>query len=122
MGTDSGSGASGGDGADAGGSTMCGSAAAIGCGGGAGAGASAGGAAGLMVLTSRGGPSTGTAGFGGSAFLAGVVFLAPFAGVACSTNMSPPGSEIPRCRATRSTKERATTSSIVLDALFSSMP
>jgi hypothetical protein len=36
--------------------------------------------------------------------------------------MSPPGSEILRWRATRSTNERATTSSIVLDALFSSMP
>jgi len=36
--------------------------------------------------------------------------------------MSPPGSEMLRCRATRSTNERATTSSIVLEALFSSMP
>jgi hypothetical protein len=76
-----------------------------------------------MVLTSRGGPSTGTVGFGGSAFLAGAAFFAPpFAGAACSANMSPPGSDIPRCRATRSTNDRATTSSIVLEALFSSMP
>jgi hypothetical protein len=36
--------------------------------------------------------------------------------------MSPPGSEMFRCRATRSTTDRATTSSTVLDALFSSMP
>jgi hypothetical protein len=36
--------------------------------------------------------------------------------------MSPLGSAMLRCRATRSTKERATTSSMVLDALFSSMP
>jgi hypothetical protein len=36
--------------------------------------------------------------------------------------MSPPGSEMFFWRATRSTNERATTSSIVLDALFSSMP
>jgi hypothetical protein len=36
--------------------------------------------------------------------------------------MSPPGREMLRCRASRSTKERATTSSIVLEALFSSIP
>ena len=40
----------------------------------------------------------------------------------CSANMSPPGSEMLRWRATRSTNDRATTSSTVLDALFSSMP
>ena len=81
------------------------------------------GAAGLTTLTSRGGPRTGAAGFGGSAFFATGAFLAPpFAGAGCSANMSPPGSEMPRCRAMRSTNERATTSSTVLDALFSSMP
>jgi len=36
--------------------------------------------------------------------------------------MSPPGSAIFRCRASRSTNWRATTSSIVLDALLTSMP
>ena len=36
--------------------------------------------------------------------------------------MSPPGSAIPRSRARRSTNCRATTSSIVLEALLSSMP
>jgi len=80
------------------------------------------GAAGLTVLTRRGGPSTGAAGFGGSGFLAAGAFFPPFAGAGCSANMSPPGREIPRCRATRSTNDRATTSSMVLDALFSSMP
>ncbi len=39
-----------------------------------------------------------------------------------SANMSPPGSVMLRSRARRSTNCRATTSSIVLDALFSSMP
>ena len=80
--------------------------------------------AGLTTLTRRGGPSTGAAGFGGSAFFAtGAFFPPPFAaGAGCSANMSPPGNEMLRCRATRSTNERATTSSIVLDALFSSMP
>jgi hypothetical protein len=36
-----------------------------------------------------------------------------------SANMSPPGSVMPRSRARRSTNWRATTSSMVLDALFS---
>ncbi len=87
-------------------------------------GASGAGAAGLIVLTRRGGPSTGAAGFGGSAaFLAGDAFFPPFAGGAgVSANMSPPGSATLRWRATRSTNERATTSSTVLEALFSSMP
>jgi hypothetical protein len=51
-----------------------------------------------------------------------VFFAPPFAGAGVSANMSPLGSDIPRCRAIRSTNDRATTSSIVLDALFSSMP
>ncbi len=85
-------------------------------------GAGAGGAGGLTVLTRRGGPSTGAEGFGGSAFFAGAPFFPPLAGTGVSANMSPPGSAMLRCRATRSTKERATTSSIVLEALFSSMP
>ena len=52
------------------------------------------------------------------------VFFAPppLAGAGVSANMSPLGSEMPRCRAMRSTNDRATTSSIVLDALFNSMP
>ena len=93
-------------------------------GGAAGAGASsAGGCGGLTVLTSRGGPSTGAVGLGGSAFFGAVVFFAPpFGGAGVSANISPPGREMPRCRATRSTNDRATPSSIVLDALFSSMP
>ena len=81
------------------------------------------GCSGLIVLTRRGGPSTGAVGFGGSAFFGEAVFFAPpFGGAGVSANMSPPGSEMLRCRATRSTNERATTSSIVLEALFSSMP
>jgi hypothetical protein len=81
------------------------------------------GAYGLTVLTRRGGPSTGAAGLGGSAFFsAGAFFAAVLVGAACSANMSPPGREMLRCRARRSTNERATTSSIVLEALFSSIP
>ncbi len=117
--TGSGSGA-GGCTTAAGSSTISGSSSS---GGGAGAGVvSAGGTAGLMVLTRRGGPRTGAVGFGGSAFFGAGAFLAPLAGTGCSANMSPPGSEMLRWRATRSTNERATTSSMVLDALFSSMP
>ena len=79
--------------------------------------------AGLTVLTRRGGPKTGAVGFGGSAFFgAGAFFAPPLAGTGCSANMSPPGREMLRCRASRSTNERATTSSIVLEALFSSIP
>jgi hypothetical protein len=54
------------------------------------------------------------------AFAAG--FFAPGFATGPSANMSPPGSVMPRSRARRSTNWRATTSSIVLDALFSSMP
>ena len=39
-----------------------------------------------------------------------------------SANRSPPGSVMPRWRARRSTNWRPTTSSMVLDALFTSMP
>jgi hypothetical protein len=86
-------------------------------------GAGAGGCAGLIVLTSRGGPRTGVAGFGGSAFFGAAVFFAPpFAGAGVSANMSPLGSDMPRWRAMRSTNDRATTSSMVLDALFNSIP
>jgi len=113
-------------GSGAGATSVTGGGGAAATGGGAGGASSTGGAggcAGLIVLTRRGGPSTGAVGFGGSAFFDGAVFLAPpFGGAGVSANMSPPGSEMPRCRATRSTNDRATTSSIVLDALFSSMP
>jgi hypothetical protein len=88
---------------------------------GAGAGVGAG-AGGLIVLTRRGGPSTGAVGLGGSAFFVAAVFFPPLAGAGTSANISPLGSAMLRCRATRSTKDRATTSSMVLDALFSSMP
>jgi hypothetical protein len=76
-------------------------------------------------LISRGGGSDGAAGFGGSAaapFLAAgaAVFFADL--TAASEKMSPLGSSIPRCLARRSTNCRATISSSVLDALFSSMP
>ena len=76
---------------------------------------------GLIVLTRRGGGRAGAVGFGGSgAFLAGVPFRPLTTGA--SAKMSPDGSEILRCRANRSTNCRPTTSSIVLDALFTSMP
>ncbi len=77
-------------------------------------------------LTSRGGPSVGTAGLGGSTgapgFLAGAPARPLAALTACSEKMSPLGSSMPRCLAWRSTNWRATISSSVLDALFSSMP
>jgi hypothetical protein len=81
----------------------------------------AGAATGFTVLTRRGGGSIGAAGFGGSgAFLAGSGFLPLCTGV--SAKMSPVGNVILRCLERRSTNCRATTSSIVLDALFTSMP
>ncbi len=74
-----------------------------GCGGGGGGAAGSDGAgvvaaaAGLTVLTRRGGPSTGAVGFGGSAFLgAGAFFAPPLAGAGCSANISPLGSEMLR--------------------------
>ena len=117
-------GGSGGGGASTG-AAGGGASATAGGGGGAATGAagSAAGCTGFTVFTRRGGPSTGAVGFGGSAFFCAVAFLAlAFGGAGVSANMSPPGSEMPRCRAMRSTNERATTSSIVLDALFSSIP
>ena len=85
--------------------------------------ADAAGAAGFADFTSLGGASVGAAGFAGSGFLAlAAGFFAPGLATGPSANMSPPGSVIPRSRARRSTNWRATTSSIVLDALFSSMP
>ena len=74
---------------------------------------------------SRGAGSEGAAGLGGSGaawpfFGAAVLALADF--TAASENMSPLGSSIPRWRDSRSTNWRATISSTVLEALFSSMP
>jgi hypothetical protein len=75
----------------------------------------------FAIFTSRGGGSTDAAGFGGSAaFFVGAPFLPLTTGA--SANMSPLGSEMLRWRARRSTNWRATTSSMVLDALFTSMP
>jgi len=80
-----------------------------------------GGAAGLAVLTSRGGANVGVGGLGGSDFFSPAAGFLPFDG-GPSANMPPLGSVIPRSRASRSTNWRATTSSRVLDALFSSIP
>jgi hypothetical protein len=89
--------------------------------GGASTSGGAAGITGLTVLTSRGGGNAGTAAFGGSgAFLEGAPFLPLKTGV--SAKMSPVGSAMWRCRAIRSTNWRPTTSSMVLDALFTSMP
>ena len=78
-------------------------------------------AAGLTALTRRGGGSKGATGLTGSAaFLGGTGFLPLTTGV--SANMSPPGREMLRWRARRSTNCRATTSSMVLEALFTSIP
>ena len=85
------------------------------------------GAGGLTVLESA--AAAGSGGRGGLgrlgrrlALLAerAVLALADF--TAASEKMSPLGSSMPRCRARRSTNWRATISSRVLDALFSSMP
>ena len=98
-------------------SGVCASAA----GGASGSASAAGSVAGFAVFTSRGGGRDGAAGFTGSAaFLAGTPFFPLSTGV--SANMSPPGNEMLRWRARRSTNWRATTSSIVLEALFTSMP
>jgi hypothetical protein len=46
----------------------------------------------------------------------------PFTAAGVSANDAFEGTLSPRCRARRDTNSRATTSSIVLDALFTSMP
>jgi len=99
-------------------------------GGGAGGGTStasgaAGGAAttsagGFADLTRRGGGSEGAAGLAGSGALPAGFF--PFAVAGVSANDAFEGTLSPRWRARRDTNSRATTSSIVLDALFTSMP
>jgi hypothetical protein len=98
--------------------------------GGAGAGtntdsAAAGGAAtisagGFADFTSRGGGSAGATGLAGSAALP-VGFL-PLTAAGVTANDAFDGTLRPRVRAMRDTNSRATTSSIVLDALFTSMP
>jgi len=82
------------------------------------------GVGGLIVLMRRGGPRVGAAGLGGSTtFLAAEPFLLPPVVLAdVLPNGSPCGSEMFRFRASRLTNWRATISSTVLDALFSSIP
>jgi hypothetical protein len=81
---------------------------------------SGGGAGGFAVFTRRGGGSDGAAGRCGSdGFAAG---LRPRAATGASAKDALDGTLIFRWRASRSTNCRATTSSIVLDALFTSMP
>ena len=81
---------------------------------------SGGGAAGLAVFTSRGGGNAGVAGRCGSGALpAG--FL-PRTAAGASANEALDGTVMLRWRASRSTNWRATTSSIVLEALFTSIP
>jgi hypothetical protein len=75
---------------------------------------------GLMVFTNLGGGRTATGFTGSGAFLPGTGLLPLITGV--SAKMSPVGRTILRCFASRSTNWRATTSSMVLDALFASMP
>ncbi len=80
-----------------------------------------GGGGGLTALTSRGGPSAGAAGLAGSGPLAATFLpLVRLAGV--SANIAPLGSVTSSWRDTRSANWRATTSSIVLDALLTSIP
>ena len=85
-----------------------------------GASVSAGGG-GLMALTSRGGPSVGAAGLAGSDPLA-ATFLPLVRLAGASANIAPLGSVTSSWRDTRSANWRATTSSIVLDALLTSIP
>jgi hypothetical protein len=80
---------------------------------------SGGGAAGFALLTRRGGGSDGAVGRGGSGAFPG---LRPFTATGVSANDAFDGTAMFRCRASRSTNWRATTSSMVLEALFTSMP
>jgi hypothetical protein len=73
----------------------------------------------LALFTRRGGGSDGAAGRAGSGALPA---FRPFAAAGVSANEAFEGTLILRCRARRSTNCRATTSSIVLDALFTSIP
>lgn len=82
---------------------------------------STGGITGLAVLTSRGGGSDGGAGLAGSGAFPCPGFL-PLTGAGESAKEALDGTVKPRFRAMRETNSRATTSSIVLDALLTSMP
>ncbi len=79
------------------------------------------GGGGLTALTSRGGPSAGAAGLAGSGPLA-ATFLPLVRLAGASANIVPLGSVTSSWRDTRSANWRATTSSIVLDALLTSIP
>ncbi len=79
------------------------------------------GGGGLTALTSRGGPSAGAAGLAGSGALA-ATFLPLVRLAGASANIAPLGSVTSSWRDTRSANWRATTSSIVLDALLTSIP
>ena len=84
----------------------------------------AGGGTGFTVFTSRGGGRAGAAGRAGSGGFA-APFFAGRAGAWCAASLNiseARGSVIFRSRASFCTNSRATTSSIVLDALFTSMP
>tara|TARA_B100001123_G_scaffold70024_1_gene78349 strand:- start:1759 stop:2370 length:612 start_codon:yes stop_codon:yes gene_type:complete len=85
--------------------------------------ASVDGGAGLIVLTKRGGPSDGLAGFfGGSVFFFALEYFFFLGLDSLTANISPAGRAIFRLFASRSTNWRATTSSTVLEALFNSIP
>jgi hypothetical protein len=81
---------------------------------------STGGAGGFAVFTRRGGGRAAAGGRCGSGALA--AGFRPRAGPGVSANDALDGTVMFRWRASRSTNCRATTSSIVLDALFTSMP
>jgi len=77
----------------------------------------------LALFTSRGAGIAGGGGFGGSGARPAGFFVPPVrAAAGVSANDALEGTLIPRWRARRETNSRATTSSIVLDALFTSMP
>jgi hypothetical protein len=75
---------------------------------------------GFADFTRRGGGSAGAAGLTGSGALPPGFF--PLAAAGVSANDALDGTLSPRWRAIRDTNSRATTSSIVLDALFTSIP
>ncbi len=119
--TGSGSGSTGG-GAGVGSGSMATGAGVDSTAGAGGAAVSAGGAIGLAVFTSRGAGIGGAAGFGGSGARPAGLLAPPRATAGASANEALEGTLIPRCRARRLTNSLATTSSMVLDALFTSIP
>lgn len=84
------------------------------------AGAATASAGGFADLTRRGGGSAGAAGLGGSAPFPPGFF--PLAAAGVSANDAFDGTLSPRVRAIRATNSRATTSSMVLEALLTSIP